>query len=223
MSADSSPPLDTTLDRSAGVVAIAAEAFSVARRAPALFGLYLIVAAVSLFSELLANLVGPLVAGVAVVIAYGVLGGSADDEPSVGVRLVVVFIAATAAGIAILVGFVFLIVPGVYLLVRLRLVTAAVMLEGCGPIEALSRSFDLTEGHALTVLGVTLLFGGLSLAVSVAIALWTGAFAGGTFDLAAFERSFRIGGAITAILISPVGVAADAVMYGLYEEGDAAR
>lgn len=67
---------------------------------------------------------------------------------------VFVVVACVVAGFGILFGFALLVVPGVFLTVRLRLVTAAVILEDSGPLEALGRSFDLTSTHPRTVFGV---------------------------------------------------------------------
>jgi hypothetical protein len=133
------------------------------------------------------------------------------------VRVLLAFLAAPAAGIVVLVGLVFLVLPGIYLAVRLRLVVAAVMLGDCGPLEAFGRSFELTSGHGLTVFGVWLPTAVAGLVIGAAIALWTGGvtLAGGP-DAAALEAAGRLTGAATAVLVTPVAVAADAVMYGLY-------
>jgi hypothetical protein len=62
------------------------------------------------------------------------------------------------ANIAILfpiyLGMVFLLVPGVWLLLRLMLIDLAVVFEGTTGLASLPRSFELTRGHALRLLGV---------------------------------------------------------------------
>jgi hypothetical protein len=51
-------------------------------------------------------------------------------------------------GLAVSIGFIFLIVPGVYLTCRLIACVPAAIIEKKGPSESLSRSYRLTEGFA---------------------------------------------------------------------------
>ncbi len=48
-------------------------------------------------------------------------------------------------------GLVFLIIPGIYLMVRLLPYLQLVIVEGINPIQALGRSFDLTEGKEVEI------------------------------------------------------------------------
>lgn len=57
------------------------------------------------------------------------------------------------AGILIGFGLVAFLLPGIYLAVRFALFSAAVMVGGAGPLEALSESWSRTHGHATTVFG----------------------------------------------------------------------
>jgi uncharacterized membrane protein len=53
--------------------------------------------------------------------------------------------------IVLVVGFIFLIVPGIFLAVRLAFVPFLVVDEGRGPVEALEESFRRTAGYSWTV------------------------------------------------------------------------
>ncbi|HKY72634.1 MAG TPA: hypothetical protein VJL88_12005 [Nitrospira sp.] len=61
--------------------------------------------------------------------------------------------------IAVMVGTVFLIIPGIFLSLSLYLFMPAIVLDGCGPVQALKRSHNLVWGNwwrTLTVLTVPL-------------------------------------------------------------------
>ena len=60
------------------------------------------------------------------------------------------------AGLAVMVGFVLVIVPGVILLVMWAVAVPACIVEGLGPIESKSRSSALTKGHRWKVFGLLL-------------------------------------------------------------------
>ena len=68
------------------------------------------------------------------------------------------FIASMMSGLMIGIGLLLLIVPGLYLLGRLGLVTPVVVAEGQrNPITAISRSFELTRGNGWAVVGLLIL------------------------------------------------------------------
>ncbi len=69
------------------------------------------------------------------------------------------------AGIGIVAGFVFLIVPGVFLLVLWSVAAPAQVVERVGVFRALGRSAELTAGHRWSVLGVLLVMGVLTLVI----------------------------------------------------------
>ena len=83
--------------------------------------------------------------------------GSIETETGstpVGLRVLVALLAAVVAALATSVGFVLLVLPGLYLLVRFYLVVPAVVLDDAGPLEALGRSWERTDGNVTTVAGV---------------------------------------------------------------------
>lgn len=200
----------------ASTTEIIKEGVSTVRRAPTIVAVYLVVVVAGVLSQSLSNLLSLIIGGVAVTMAYTALEGRPENQVSFGVRLVIVFIAGLIAGVIVLIGAVFLIIPGIYLAVRLRLVTAAVMLEDCGPIEALSRSFELTDGHAWTIFGVTFLLGVVSFAITIAVGLVLAGVPSSPTDLNGLEGILDVGSVVPSLLIAPIGTAADAVMYELY-------
>ena len=58
------------------------------------------------------------------------------------------------SGIAIGIGFILLIVPGLILMTIWAVGAPAIVAEDCGPIEAFGRSYELVRGQAWTVFGV---------------------------------------------------------------------
>ena len=72
------------------------------------------------------------------------------------------------------IGFVFLFVPGIYLLLRFFAVRQTVMLEDAGPIAAFARSSTLSRGHKWHVFGTLLLIMILALVVDGGAAVVVG-------------------------------------------------
>ena len=85
------------------------------------------------------------------------------------------------SGVAIVLGFIFLIIPGIYLAIRLQYFTLCILeqeVPDCG--KALNESWNMTEGHVLdlfslgilsiclVILGLIALFVGLFVAIPVA-------------------------------------------------------
>ena len=109
-----------------------------------------------------AGAVGSVVAGVAAVL---VAAGAYADVPSdwrnamgIGVRRTVAILLATiVAGVLMAVGFVLLIIPGVFVLVSLAVVWEALIIEGIGPMESIKRSWRLVSGERWRVFGAGLL------------------------------------------------------------------
>ncbi|WP_254838230.1 hypothetical protein [Natronomonas marina] len=75
---------------------------------------------------------------------------------SFGVRVLLAIVGGLLAGIATLAGLVLLVLPGLYVMVRLYLVYPSVIVGDDGPIGALATSWDRTSGDLLTVAGVVL-------------------------------------------------------------------
>jgi len=72
-------------------------------------------------------------------------------------RLGTLALAGLLAGIAIGLGLLLLIVPGLYLLTIWLVIIPAIMLEGCGVSESFGRSQQLVRGYGWSVFGVIVL------------------------------------------------------------------
>ncbi len=59
------------------------------------------------------------------------------------------FIADILFSLALIVGFALLILPGIYLLIRFSMWNFIIIEQKCSPIEALSKSWELTRGYTL--------------------------------------------------------------------------
>jgi len=70
-------------------------------------------------------------------------------------RLGTLALAGLLAGIAIGLGLLLLIVPGLYLLTIWLVIIPAIMLEGCGVSESFGRSHELARGYGLSGLSIT--------------------------------------------------------------------
>lgn len=211
-----SSELDVRVSRSDGPVAILTEAGRVLARQPEILGLYALLAVAAFASETIGTLLEVIAYGFAVGALYQAVDGRADPGVSFGVRIVVAVLASLISGLVMLVGLLLLVVPGIYAIVHLRFVLAAVYLEGAGPVEAQFRSLALTEGHGWTVFGVVGTLVLVKFGIAVALAVATGGLGWGTVDPAALDAATRMHQALVTLVL-PVGVAADAVMYGLYE------
>jgi hypothetical protein len=75
------------------------------------------------------------------------------------------------SGLIMLAGFIALIIPGLYLMCRIPLATAAAMIEDVGPSDAIRRSFDLTKDFAGRSALIYLLAAALTYGVGLMIQL----------------------------------------------------
>jgi hypothetical protein len=90
-----------------------------------------------------------------------------QDRPSVGQALTMalsmfipLLLANILGGLATLVGFIFLFVPGIYLAIKFSLTGPALVAEDIkSPIAALSRSWQLTKGNSLYIFAFFLIIG----------------------------------------------------------------
>ncbi len=78
-------------------------------------------------------------------------------------RMIASAAASFVVGCAVLAGALALIVPGFFLTIRLSLAVCATVIEGAGPLDGVSRSWALTEGHFWGVVGRLAAFFGLAL------------------------------------------------------------
>ena len=81
-------------------------------------------------------------------------------------RIVAITVANLVFGIAVIMGLVLLIVPGVFLAVSFAVYLEGLIIEGTGPIESLGRSWRLVGGERWRLFGV-----GLSLVIIVVVSV----------------------------------------------------
>ena len=106
--------------------------------------------------------IGSIVASAAaVLIAAGAYAGVPPDwrlATRVGIRRLLALIVSTiVAGVLIAIGFVLVIVPGIFLAVSFAVVWEALMIEGIGPMESIKRSWRLVAGERWRLFGAGLL------------------------------------------------------------------
>ncbi|WP_318570693.1 hypothetical protein [Salinigranum marinum] len=68
-------------------------------------------------------------------------------------------VVSVVLGVAITIGFAFLLVPGLFLAVSLQFALFAVAVEDTGPVEAFRRSWELASGNRWRLLALVVLFG----------------------------------------------------------------
>ncbi|MEF8827517.1 MAG: hypothetical protein V5A15_00080 [Haloarcula sp.] len=69
------------------------------------------------------------------------------------------FVVSVVLGVAIPIGFVLFVVPGLFLTVSLQFAVFAVAVEDTGPVEAFRRSWELASGNRWRLLALVVLFG----------------------------------------------------------------
>lgn len=111
--------------------------------------------------------------------------------------------------LAVAVGFLLLLIPGLVLMVRLLPASAVVVLEGESGIKALKRAMSLSKGHYWRLLGLILLLSLLIFALVFVASLVFG------FVLAAVEAVFGTGVLDVAIAVL-LGALLQGVMYPLF-------
>lgn len=84
-------------------------------------------------------------------------------------RLHIYIAANIVVGIAVCMGLVLLVVPGIIFLLRLWFVGFVVVDEQVGPLEAIQRSWDITRGHTLDLFLLFILLVGLNILGIIAI------------------------------------------------------
>ncbi|MBK8475311.1 MAG: glycerophosphoryl diester phosphodiesterase membrane domain-containing protein [Opitutaceae bacterium] len=127
------------------------------------------------FSQFLDNFVGIIATAGVISIGYSASLGS---QPSFGSALSVgasswgrMWWTRFLTGLAIIFGLLLLIIPGVYLFVRLALVEPVAVCERVSGPDALRRSFELTEGRFWQVFCLGLVLGGVMIAAVVCVVL----------------------------------------------------
>jgi len=114
-------------------------------------------------------------------------------------RFVPAILAVTLAAAVILLGFALLVVPGIYLAVRLYLTAQASVLDGLSPVAALRRSGELVDGEWWSTLG-RLLLAGIVFGLIAIVAQAVGAALGnGALYVSAVVIGQAVAGSLAAI------------------------
>jgi len=82
-------------------------------------------------------------------------------------RLGPLMLSAICAWVAVVIGFVALVIPGIILSMAFVVVYPMVTLEGGGPIDVLKRSYELTKGYKAQIFGASFVIGLLYSAATV--------------------------------------------------------
>ena len=109
----------------------------------------------------IASQIGTVIAAAAatLVAAEAYAGTSADWRPSAvaGLRRIIPIVVATVVvAVAVAIGFVLVLVPGIFLAVSFAVFTPVLMIERVGPMESLGRSWHLVIGERWRLLGAGL-------------------------------------------------------------------
>jgi hypothetical protein len=183
---------------------------------------YLVISLVTLLFAAIGGALGALAAGV-VSIAGAFLLQAALVEAVADVRdgradltlgqtisralphLGAIVVASVLAAIAIVIGLVLVVVPGLFLLTIWSLIVPAIVLEGCSALDSFGRSRELVRGHGWTVFGVILVTVVISLVVSLVL---HAVFSGLSYDVDSY-----VSNVIGNTLIAPFVAAAWTSMY----------
>lgn len=139
-----------------GVGGVLSTAVSVLTDDLRIAGLQLAGSFVSLI-PIIGTLVQFVIGGLAIQFADETLGNP-EPERSLLIRAVLALLTGIVVFIAVFVGLLALILPGIYLALRLALAVPAVWVGGMGPIDAIKDSWSRTDGHLLTIFGVNAVF-----------------------------------------------------------------
>lgn len=159
---------------------------------------------------LVGNVFNALANGIAVDMGYRTFREGHRVRTGLGLRLVYLVAALLVAAIIVGIGLIFLILPGIYLALRFALHPAAVMVDGEGPLRALSESWNRTGGHLLTILGFWL---ALFVPLLVLLVVLFFAMTGGRPTELAGDLTFQLLVGLVGAPFSALNAAGVAVMY----------
>jgi hypothetical protein len=183
---------------------------------------YLVISLVTLLFAAIAGALGALAAGIVSIAGAFLLqaalveavadvrDGRADLSLTQTIsralpRLGAIVVASVLAAIAIGIGLVLILVPGLFLLTIWSLIVPVIVLEGKSALDSFGRSRELVRGHGWTVFGVILVTIVISLIVSLVL---HAIFSGLSYDVDSY-----VSNVIGNTLIAPFAAAAWTSMY----------
>jgi hypothetical protein len=133
-------------------------------------------------------------------------------------HLLNLFVVILLNGLAVLAGFICLIIPGIYVLCRLITCIPAALLEDIGPIDSLERSFSLTKDFAGRSFLIYLLYWALSYGATLLFAMpfsFAAIFLGlkNPEVMRTWTALANVGTFVAGVLVAPVLTIATAVFY----------
>jgi hypothetical protein len=144
----------------------------------------------SILLALIGVLIYEIMAGAITRAAAGSVVGitiDADDSYRYGLaRLGSILLIGILTGLAVGLGFIFLIIPGLFLLVKFAVSIPALVVENKRGTQAMSRSYELTSGHFWHVAGTVLL---AAILTGIVSGILTAPFASGGWFLRAIAAS----------------------------------
>lgn len=123
--------------------------------------------------------------------------------------------------LAIGVGFILLVIPGIYLACRLAVAVPACVAEDDSAVSSMERSMDLTKGHAMPMFLILLLVGLLTWVVTIllqspifftAIKAASGGATRPVYSIGMLSYSI-LAGFLGQVLVGPIGTIATVLMY----------
>ena len=161
-------------------------------------------------SALVANLIDNIVSGAAAAVAIAacfrvISGAYLGERTGVGSslryglsRLPALIVAYIAMYIAVAIGLVLILVPGIFLAVKWSMTFAVIVAERAGPFRAMGRSWTLTRGHWWRTFGTLAVVGLLAFVLTVVLFAAFGAF------IATSDSISELTVAVLTVLISVV-------------------
>ena len=180
-----------------------------------LFGLDAIVGwalgegALTIVASIVSVVISTFYQGMVVQLVRDVLDGRRDSSVgdllrSVSPVVLTLILISLLAGIATVVGFIALVIPGLYLMTVWAVVAPVVVVERPGGLDAFGRSRALVRGHGWQVFGVIILVIVLVLAVGIT----TGILVSSVGDAGGV-----IAGWVLSVVVAPISALAAAVLY----------
>jgi hypothetical protein len=120
-------------------------------------------------------------------------------------------------GLVVMIGFIFLIIPGIYMACRLMTCIPAALLENLGPRDSLERSFALTKDSAGRAFVIYLLYLAIFYAIFILFAfpfmVAVGVSARNPAMVTVWTMFMQVGNSLASILVTPIITIASTVFY----------
>jgi Uncharacterised protein family (UPF0259) len=175
----------------------------------AIVGYVLQEGALALIASIVSLVVSTFYQGMVVQLVRDVIDGRRDSSVgdllrSVSPVVLTLIVVSILAGIGIVIGFILIIIPGLFLLTIWSVVAPVVVVEQPGVLDAFGRSRALVKGHGWQVFGVIVLVFLLLIAVGIVTAVLVSSMgdAGGT-----------VVGWLLNVLVAPISALVAAVLY----------